>query len=170
VARCHGASTIVELGSFKGKSTAYLASGAKAGNGAHVFAVDAWDTPGNVTGRFGYAEFCAPVRLERFDDRAPVVACHDGPGLRRRRGRHVGRPTGRAPVHRRRPRRGLGAQRLPLVGTAPPPGAGVVFDDYDTPKNPGVKRAVDALVADPAVPLDGVALHAERLAVCRWNG
>ena len=33
--------TIVELGSFEGLSTSYLAAGARHGNGAHVFAVDA---------------------------------------------------------------------------------------------------------------------------------
>jgi len=33
---------IVELGSFKGKSSCYLAAGAKAGGGAIVYAVDLW--------------------------------------------------------------------------------------------------------------------------------
>ena len=33
---------VVELGSYHGKSTAYLARGAKIGYGAPVFAVDAW--------------------------------------------------------------------------------------------------------------------------------
>lgn len=37
---------IVELGSYKGKSTAFLASGAKAGDGAKVHAVDLWDLGG----------------------------------------------------------------------------------------------------------------------------
>lgn len=47
---------IVELGSYRGKSACYLAMGAREGNGATVYAVDAWDTPGNVSGRHGYAE------------------------------------------------------------------------------------------------------------------
>lgn len=34
---------IVEIGSYKGKSTAYLAAGAAAGHGAPVYAVDPWD-------------------------------------------------------------------------------------------------------------------------------
>lgn len=33
---------IVELGSWKGKSAAWLASGSRAGHGAHVWAVDHW--------------------------------------------------------------------------------------------------------------------------------
>lgn len=33
---------IVEVGSFKGKSACYMASGATAGNGAHVYAIDLW--------------------------------------------------------------------------------------------------------------------------------
>jgi len=33
---------IVELGSWKGKSTAWLASGSRVGQGAHVYAVDHW--------------------------------------------------------------------------------------------------------------------------------
>jgi len=35
-------SNVVELGSYLGKSTCYLATGAQNGNGAQVFAVDAW--------------------------------------------------------------------------------------------------------------------------------
>ena len=36
---------IVEVGSYLGRSTCYLASGAAQGHGAHVWAVDAWDLP-----------------------------------------------------------------------------------------------------------------------------
>ena len=37
---------IVEIGVFKGRSAAYLGTGARAGAGAHVYAVDPWDLPG----------------------------------------------------------------------------------------------------------------------------
>lgn len=37
---------IVEIGVFMGRSLCYLASGAKAGLGAHVWGVDPWDLPG----------------------------------------------------------------------------------------------------------------------------
>lgn len=38
--RCAGRGVIVEIGSWKGKSTIWLGSGAKAGTGARVFAID----------------------------------------------------------------------------------------------------------------------------------
>lgn len=56
---------IVEIGSYKGKSTCYLAQGAKQGGGAHVYAIDPWDTEGNETGRFGFAE---PETFEAFEE------------------------------------------------------------------------------------------------------
>lgn len=37
---------IVEIGVFKAKSACYLGAGAQAGNGAHVWAIDPWDLPG----------------------------------------------------------------------------------------------------------------------------
>lgn len=38
---------IVEVGSYLGRSTCFLAWGASRGEGAHVWAVDPWDLPGN---------------------------------------------------------------------------------------------------------------------------
>jgi hypothetical protein len=38
---------IVEVGVFRGRTACYLGAGAKAGNGAHVWAVDPWDLPGH---------------------------------------------------------------------------------------------------------------------------
>ena len=55
---------IVEIGSFRGKSTAYLAQGSKDGHGAPVFAIDPWDLPGNVYGKHG---FTAPEVREVFE-------------------------------------------------------------------------------------------------------
>ncbi len=40
--------TIVEVGSYKGQSTAYLATGSREGNGVEVAAVDLWEEPGAV--------------------------------------------------------------------------------------------------------------------------
>lgn len=37
---------IVEVGVFLARTTVFLARGARAGNGAHVFGVDPWDLPG----------------------------------------------------------------------------------------------------------------------------
>lgn len=139
---------IVEVGSYQGKSTAYLAAGAKAGLGARVYAVDAWDTPGNVTGRFGFAEpdtraaFERQLRSVRLWSRvtpikgfsAQVAATYDGP--------HVGLLYIDAD-------HAEGSVRADFVAWLPhlAGGATVAFDDYDTPKNPGVQRVVDDLVA-----------------------
>lgn len=42
------AHAIVEVGSYRGKSTCYLAAGAQSGRGAHVYAIDLWtDGPKN---------------------------------------------------------------------------------------------------------------------------
>jgi len=65
---------IVEVGSYRGKSTAYLASGAKAGLGAHVYALDAWDLPGNTTGRYGYADDKTRKLFHAQLDRAGVAS------------------------------------------------------------------------------------------------
>lgn len=37
---------IVEIGVFMARTTVFLASGARSGNGAHVYGVDPWDLPG----------------------------------------------------------------------------------------------------------------------------
>lgn len=140
---------IVELGSFKGKSTCYLAAGAKDGNGAHVYAVDAWDLAGNNTGRFGFAEpsvrdaFDAQVRSMRFANRitacqgfsVDVAASWDGPpvGLL-----FIDADHGEASV-----RADFEAWKPNLA-----PGATVIFDDYDTPRNPGVQAVVDSLAGE----------------------
>lgn len=60
-----GDHAIVEIGSYKGKSTCYLATGSKDGDGAQVFAVDPWDSEGNETGRFGFAD---PKTYKDFED------------------------------------------------------------------------------------------------------
>lgn len=48
---------IVELGSYKGKSSCYLATGAKAGYKAHVWCIDPWDLVGNKpVGKLNYTD------------------------------------------------------------------------------------------------------------------
>lgn len=137
---------IVEIGSFRGKSTCYLAAGAKVGFGPRVYAVDPWDTPGNVTGRFGFAE---PSTREMFEQQVrsmrlwsqvtplkgfstEVAKQWDGPwvGLLFIDGDHS-EASVRADFEAWKPNLRDGAT--------------VVFDDYLSPKNPGVKRAVDSL-------------------------
>jgi predicted O-methyltransferase YrrM len=150
---------IVEVGSFKGKSTCYLAAGAKAGRGARVVAVDPWDSPGNVSGRFHFAEpatremFDAQVRSVRLASRVTplqgfavdVAASWSGPqvGLLFVDGDHAEESV----------RADFDAWCPHLAS-----GAVVVFDDYLSPKNPGVKAAVHSLGFDVDVLADWLAV------------
>lgn len=150
---------IVEVGSYRGQSTAFLASGS---TGAKVFAVDPWDLDGNVSGRFGFAEkstrnlFEYQLRAARLWSRVTpvqgfsidVAADWKGPqvGLLFIDGDHSENAV-RADV----------AAWTPHLAD----GATVAFDDYNTPRNPGVKAVVDAL-GWPTV------FAGTSLAVCRW--
>lgn len=144
---------IVEIGSYRGKSACYLAAGAQAGAGAHVWAVDPWDTPGNVDG-FGNEvrrlKFADPATRAIFDQQvasmglAPhvtalqgfsvdVAGAWDGPtvGLLFIDGNHSVKAV----------RADFQAWRRHLV-----PGAVVAFDDYlGAGQNGGVGQAVDQL-------------------------
>lgn len=155
---------VVEVGSFRGKSTAFLASGARDGKDAKVFAVDAWDTPGNVTGRFGFADpttfdvFEAQLRSVRLWSRVTplkgfskdVAAGWTGPA--------IGLLFIDADHQADNVRGDFDAWLPHLVKTAR-----VAFDDLDTPKNPGVRKVVEALVADGW----NLNVEADRLAVLR---
>lgn len=138
---------IVEVGSFRGKSTCYLAAGAKSGNGAKVWAVDPWDTPGNVTGRFGFAEpstrqtFDAQVKSMRLSPRITPLQGFSSDVARGWSGPDVGMlfidgDHSAASV--------LGdfvAWQPHLANRAV-----VVFDDYLSERSRGVKEAVDVLL------------------------
>lgn len=139
---------IVEIGSYKGKSTCYLAAGAAAGRAAGVWAVDPWDTAGNVTGRFGFAELATREAFEAQVEGAgfagqitavqgfsvDVAGAWDGPpiGLLYIDGDHSEQAV----------RADFNAWRRHLA-----PSATVAFDDLDTPRNPGVRVVVEELVA-----------------------
>lgn len=149
---------IVEVGSFQGKSTCYLAEGAKAGDGAHVYAVDAWDLDGNVTGRFGFAE---PATREAFEQQ--VRSARLWSRVTPRQGFSVdvaadwnGPPVGLlfidADHHEDNVRADYRAWSPHLAA-----GAVVVFDDLDTPRNPGVRVVVDELVDELGLDVQVVA-------------
>lgn len=136
---------IVEIGSYKGKSTSFLAAGARAGRGAPVFAVDPWDL-GTVNGRFGFTEsetrrtFDRQLRavglrstvIAKQGFSVDVAATWNGPpiGLLFVDGDHAAESV-LADV----------AAWRPHLATR----ATVVFDDLDTPKNPGVRVALETL-------------------------
>lgn len=152
---------IVEVGSYKGMSTAHLATGSKEGSGAAVFAVDPWDLPGNVFGKHGYSapivrdEFEAQLRKLRLWSRvtpiqgfsAEVAAGWAGPpvGLLFVDGDHA-EASVRSDVEAWAPH--LAESHV------------IAFDDIDTRRNPGVRAVVDTL--------DGyeVSVVADHLAVC----
>jgi hypothetical protein len=153
---------IVEVGSFKGMSAAHLAMGAKEGNGAHVYAVDPWDLPGNVYGKHGYS---APIVREEFENQLRAVrlwgrvtpirafskdaaADWTGPdiGLLYIDADHTEEAV-RADVFAWSPH--LAVDHV------------IAFDDLDTPRNPGVRVVVGEMIADGYT----LTVKAERLAV-----
>jgi hypothetical protein len=163
-ARVQVTQAIVELGSYKGKSTCYLAAGAQQGGGAHVWAVDAWDLRGNTGGRHRFADetvrdhFAAQVNRAGVAAQVTPIRAFSTVAA----GLWSGLPVGLLYVD---------ASHFydDVIGDFVTwsrhlaPSAVVVFDDYDTPMNPGVKQAVDELVDRGA--LTGPVLSCPLLAV-----
>lgn len=142
-----GTEAIVEIGSYKGKSTSFLAAGAIEGNGALVFAVDPWDTPGNAGGRFGFDKRETREAFFRQIKRAGVA---DQIVARQGFSRKIA-ATWKLPVgllyidgsHIEADVRADWQAWSPHLA----PGAVVAFDDYRTERNPGVTRVVNGLIA-----------------------
>ena len=140
---------IVELGSYKGKSTCYLASGAKTGRGAHVFAFDAWDLPGNIGGKHGYTDVEARTT---FDRQVREMGLGDRITARKSFSRYAAidwnAPVGMLFIDAdhgyESVRDDFLAWREYLVD-----GAVVAFDDFQTARNPGVEQFVNELMAMP---------------------
>jgi len=157
---------IVEVGSYRGKSTCYLAAGARAGRGAHVYAHDAWDLPGNIGGRHVYDaptrrdEFDAQVASMRLSDRVTAVQCFSQDAAAAWAGPPIGLLFIDASHEYADVRDDFAAWTVHV-----PAGGRVVFDDYDTPRNPGVKRFVDEMRSDPA--WDDWDFDRPPLAICR---
>jgi predicted O-methyltransferase YrrM len=163
---------IVELGSYLGKSTSYLATGALIGYGARVYAVDAWSIEvsawrSSVLGRLpspkydafltqldkaGVRDHVTPIRslstlaADLFADFGGQDAAI---GLLYIDGDH----------HKAAAMADLRAWRRFLA-----PDAVIVFDDYGTTQNPGVKAAVAELEANGEIKNVDETLN--RLAVC----
>jgi len=135
---------IVELGSFKGKSTCYIASGAQMGLGAPVYAVDAWDMPQNIKGKH---DFTAPSVREKFYDQTDSLGLSQSiiamQGLSAEVGKAFRGSVGMLFIdasHEYEDVRDDFRAWLPHLVI----GAVVVFDDYGR-RNPGVRRFVDEL-------------------------
>jgi hypothetical protein len=141
---------IVEIGSYKGKSTCYLAAGSEAGGLASVFAVDPWDTPGNPGGRFGFDQAATHAAFQR---QVVLMGYHLVISPLKGFSRDVAKRWGQG-------RRPIGLLyidgshteadvRADLSAWSPflAAGAVVAFDDYRTERNPGVAKVVDPLRA-----------------------
>lgn len=164
-AQVPGDQEIVELGVFHGRTALQLAWGARQGQRAHVTAIDPWDLPGNTYGppftdpgarrwahhhvkSLGYSRDITLVQAFSHD----AAAGYDGPpiGLLFVDGDHT--KTGA--------RRDIEAWAPHLAE-----GARIAVDDYGCPDWPGVKEALDELVAEGV--LEPVEVFHERLAVTR---
>jgi len=157
---------IVEIGSYKGKSTSYLATGAKHGLGAHVFAVEPWDTPGNVSGKHGFTDpkvkqaFYRQINMAGV--RFQITAIQGfGPEVGKRWPDMYGYPVGMLFIDGDHSQKSVQADLDAWLPHMADTGV-VAFDDFDTPRNPGVRRVVDKFSAQSGLPYG---VLADRLAV-----
>lgn len=160
---------IVELGVYRGRTALQMAWGAQQGNGAHVWAIDAWDLPGNTYDppftdpgtrkwahywiqSLGYSNHITLV--QRFSTEAASAWSFESPdgkvGLLFVDGDHS-----------------YEGARGDILAWSPhlAPGAVIAVDDYGHPDWPGVAQAVDALVAEGV--LAPIEIYHDRLAVTR---
>jgi cephalosporin hydroxylase len=137
---------IIEIGSYKGKSTCYLAYGAGP-FGPKVYAVDPWGLDGNVDGKHHYADpsakagFDAAVAALQYQARITAIQ-----GFSANVAKSWARPVGLLYIDGDHSEEAVRADytswRKHLVE-----GAYLIFDDLDTPKNPGVRTVVDEVLA-----------------------
>ena len=143
---------IVEVGSFKGKSTCYLAAGAV---GRTVYAVDPWGLPGNVPGRFRFDQ--ARTEFDRQTEPWPNITAIQGFSLDV--AAQWDEPVGLVYVDGSHHYRDVLAD---LRAWAPWCSGPILCDDFGTPRNPGVKQAVDEWTKESG---RKYTVEAERLAV-----
>lgn len=168
--------SIVELGSYHGKSTCYLATGSATGNRARVYAVDAWSAEvsawrSRVLERLpspSYATFAAQVDKAGVSDLVTSIRsittlaadlyadAHLYPDLH---GESVGLLYIDGDHAKEAAMADFRAWRPHLAD-----GATVIFDDYESENNPGVAAAVAALIESNE--LASAEKRATRLAVC----
>jgi predicted O-methyltransferase YrrM len=134
---------IVEIGSYKGKSSCYLGEGARDGNGAKVHCIDPWDLAGNVNGRHGFADadtsetWKRQVASQKLSSRVTAHRAFAHDYVKRWK-----QPIGLLFIdgsHEYEDVKQDFEDWSPFVVS----GAPIVFDDYGT-RNHGVTRFVDA--------------------------
>lgn len=159
--------SIVELGSYRGKSTCYLATGAALDNHAPVYAVDAWSEEVSAWRSAVLGQLPSPV-FEDFTAQLDKAGVRDGVRVIRSLTTlaaelYDGPPVGLLYIDGDHSRAAVLADfrawRRHLA-----PRAVIIFDDYGVTKNPGVADGVDDLeVSGELVDVDK--LSSERLAI-----
>lgn len=158
---------IVELGSYRGKSTCYLATGAALDYHAPVYAVDAWSEEVSAWRYAVLSALPSPV-FEDFTAQLDKAGVSDGVRIIRSlttlaADLYDGPPVGLLYIDGDHSRQAVLADfrawRRHLA-----PHAVVIFDDFGVTKNPGVSLAVgDLEVSGELVDIDK--LKSERLAI-----
>lgn len=151
---------IVNIGVYKGQSVCWLA----AGGGSHVVGIDPWDLDGNEPGRFRYdqaeAEAKRQIHEAGFDDRVTLIRGFSTEVAKQ----WDWGPVGLVFIDGDHSQFAVLADALAWSEHLASGGI-LVFDDYDTPKNPGVRHAVDHLAW--SLEWGPTQIRAERLAVLR---
>lgn len=156
---------IVELGVFQGRTALLMAWGARQGDRAHVWAIDAWNLAGNLYG----PPFTDPgtrnwarynVRATGYSNDVTLVQGFSLAEAEKWSGPSVGLLF----IDGDHSYDGARGDFLSWSHHLAP-GAVVAFDDYGHPDWPGVAEAVDALVSEGI--LDPVEIFHDRLAVTR---
>lgn len=156
---------IVELGSYEGKSTAFLAAGAP--NNCPVFAVDLWDLP-NPRSQHRSAHrhhYDDPAHREQFHNQLRAVGLRDrvtaiqsntvDAATRYKLGSNP--PVGLLYVDADHTETAVRADLrawIPLLDAV----AVVAFDDYGRKRNPGVKIVADSLGLPVELPIPTLAV------------
>lgn len=158
---------IVELGSYRGKSTCYLATGAALDYNAPVYAVDAWSEEVSAWRSAVMSTLPSPV-FDDFTAQLDKAGVRDGVRVIRSLTTlaaelYDGPPVGLLYIdgdhHREAVRADFRAWRRHLA-----PKSVIIFDDYGVTKNPGVSLAVwDLEISGELVDIDR--LKNERLAI-----
>lgn len=128
-----GKEVVVEIGSYKGKSTCYLADAAE-----HVWAIDPWGLPGNVPGRFRFDlardDFDRQIALMGLEDKVTAIQ-----GFSTEVAKTWDKPIDLLYLDGSH----LYADVLADLRAWSPHVVGVIIcDDFGTARNPGVAQAV----------------------------
>ena len=137
---------IVEIGSYKGKSTCFLARGAMSGRGTHVWAIDAWGLPGNTPGRFrfdkAFPAFMAQLATAGVAEHVTAVLAFSVDAAAKWGGPAIGLLYIDGSHYYEDVLADFTAWEPHLA-----PQAIIAWDDYASVRNPGVNRAVNELLA-----------------------